>query len=141
MDLDELERLRRLAAWEPVFADPAFSPGGMFRGPSPAVVRFAREMADLGWSTRGDYGPWSQSEAGLAFTKDNARIPTATSDELALLLTTIMRMDRFSRGVLDEAFGRGTILAIVRRARVLVGTTQNERPPAGPQGSSESSTS
>ena len=132
MDAKELDRLQRLAAWEPVLGAPGFSPGQAFRGPSPDDVRFASEMADLGWSTRSEYGPWSGSDAGRALIADNSRIPGATADELALLLTSIMRADRFNGGVLDEAFRRGTILAVTRRARVLAWTAPNERPEASP---------
>jgi len=124
----DLDRLHALAAWEPVFGAPGFSPGRFARGPSPDVVRFAQEMADLGWSTHPDYGPWSQTDRGQALLEDDARIPGATADELALLLTTIVRADRFNGGVLDAAFRRGTILAIARRARVLAWTTPNDRP-------------
>jgi hypothetical protein len=124
----DVDRLRALAAWEPVFGAPEFSPGRFARGPSPDVVRFAQEMADLDWSTRPDYAPWSQTDAGRAMLEDNTRIPGATADDLALLLTTIFRSDRFVGGVLDAAFARGTILAIARRARVLLWTAGDEQP-------------
>jgi hypothetical protein len=124
----ELDRLRALASWEPVFGAPGFSPGRAFRGPSPEVVRFGQEMADLGWTTRPDYAAWSQSPDGRALLDDDSRIQRATAGELALLLTTIVRSDRFNGGVLDAAFARGTMLAIARRARVLVRTLSNERP-------------
>ncbi len=128
MTTTELDRLRALASWEPVFGAPGFSPGRAFRGPSPEVVRFGQEMADLGWTTRPEYGRWMQTPEGRALIEDDARIQRASPEELALLLTSIFRTDRFNGGVVDTAFARGTMLAIARRARVLVGTLPNERP-------------
>jgi hypothetical protein len=125
VEVSDLDRLRALAAWEPVFGAPGFTAGRSLRGPSPDVVRFAQEMADLGWTTRPDYAAWSQSEGGRALLENDSRIAGASADELALLLTTIVRTDRFNGGVLDAAFARGTMLAIARRARVLAWTTSD----------------
>jgi len=123
--VSDLDRLRALAAWEPVFGAPGFTAGRSLRGPSPDVVRFAEQMAELGWTTRGDYAAWSRSPEGQALLEDNGRLLRASPDELALLLTTIVRTDRFNGGVLDAAFARGTMLAIARRARVLAWTTSD----------------
>jgi len=124
----DLDRLRALAAYETVFEAPGFSAGGWVRGPSREVVEFTREMAELGWTTRPDYPAWSQTPEGRALLGDDARIQHASADELALLLTTIVRYDRFDHGVLDAAFARGTMLAIARRARVLFLTAGQEPP-------------
>ena len=126
--LTELERLQRLAAYEPVFGAPGFSPGRFARGPSLDVVRFADEMASLGWSTHPEYFTWMRSDEGRALIEDDSRIQRASPEELSLLLTAIFRTDRFNGGVLDTAFARGTMLAIARRARVLAWTLPNERP-------------
>jgi hypothetical protein len=126
----DAERLRRLAAWERVFGDPAFSAGRAWRGPSPDVVRFADEMAELRWSTRPDYAAWAATPEGRALLDDDQLVLRASADELALLLTTILRGDRFNAGVLDAAFANGTMLRIARRARVLLWTTVNQPDPA-----------
>jgi hypothetical protein len=133
MPLTELERLQRLAAYEPVFGAPDFSPGRFARGASADVVRFSQEMADLGWSTHPGYGPWMQTPEGRALIEDDSRIQRASPEELALLLTAIFRTDRFNGGTLDAAFSRGTMLAIARRARVLAWTLPNERPATDPE--------
>ncbi len=128
MPFTELERLQRLAAYEPVFGAPGFSAGRFARGPSVEVVRFSDEMATLGWSMHPEYGRWMQTPEGRELLEDTSRIQRASPEELALLLTTIFRTDRFNGGVVDTAFARGTMLAIARRARVLAWTLPNERP-------------
>jgi hypothetical protein len=128
MPLTELERLQRLAAYEPVFGAPGFSAGRFARGASADVVRFSEEMATLGWSTHPEYFRWMQTPEASAFLEDASRIQRASPEELALLLTSIFRTDRFNGGVVDTAFARGTMLAIARRARVLAWTLPNERP-------------
>jgi hypothetical protein len=130
--LTELERLQRLASYEPVFGALGFVPGRFARGPSQDVVRFAEEMATLGWSTHSESFTWMQTPECRALLEDDSRIQRASPEELSLLLTAIFRTDRFNGGVLDAAFSRGTMLAITRRARVLAWTLPNERPPDPP---------
>lgn len=50
---------------------------------------------------------------------DPSTIAVADVDQLAHLLTTLIRGDRFNEGLLASAFDDGTLLAIARRMAVL----------------------
>jgi hypothetical protein len=135
----ELERLRRLAAWESVFSSPDFSIGeweggsadadGVIQTPyfvySEGVDRFQRELGQLGWVHPFDWPAWATTARGQELAGTRAAIATATPTELGNLLTTIVRSDRFSEGSLAGAFESGLILAIVRRAGELADQIAN----------------
>jgi hypothetical protein len=65
---------------------------------------------------------WSDFAAGPdyhALRDDPSRITLADTGRLAELLTTLIRGDRFSEGLLANAFDDGTLPAIARRMAVL----------------------
>lgn len=65
---------------------------------------------------------WSDFAAGPdyhALRSDPARIASADAGRLAELLTTLIRGERFSEGLLAGAFDDGTLPAIARRMAVL----------------------
>lgn len=65
---------------------------------------------------------WSDFAAGPdypAVRSEPARIASADAERLAQLLTTLIRGDRFSEGLLAGAFDDGTLPAIARRVAVL----------------------
>jgi hypothetical protein len=45
---------------------------------------------------------------------------TATANQLAKVLTALIRGERFSEGTLREAFKSGLLLAVARRAKALL---------------------
>jgi hypothetical protein len=128
--VDQAQRLRRLAAREAVFSSPEFSIGhwdGGYRTASGAIQmpyfvysdvvdRFHRELGELGWVYPFDWGAWAGSPRGQELLVGPAAVATATAPELANLLTTIIRSDRFSEGTIADAFERGLMTAIARRA-------------------------
>ncbi len=134
MTADNLGGLRRLAAYEPVFGDPGFSPGtweggrpgehGVIQMPwfsyNETVDRFHRELAALEWIYPFDWPAWAATPEGGRLISDPDAIATASAADLAKVLTSIVRGDRFHEGALAAAFERGTIGAITRRAAELV---------------------
>ncbi len=134
MIADDLERLRRLAAYEPVFNDPSFSPGtweggrpdehGVIQMPwfsyNDTVDRFHRELAAAQWIYPFDWPAWAATPEGRRLVSDPDAIATASAADLAKVLTSIVRGDRFHEGAFAAAFERGTIAAITRRAAELV---------------------
>jgi hypothetical protein len=129
----EVERLRRLGAWEEIFTSPDFSVGepaggranaeGVIQMPymdySPAIWRFRTEMGQLGWVYPFDWPAWAATPRGQQLVTEPAEISTSTADELAKVLTTIIRSDRFSDFAIAHAFEGGFLTAIARRARQL----------------------
>lgn len=73
--------------------------------------------ADIDWRT------WGETDDALALRRDPARLTRATPEELAHLLTTIVRGDRFNEGLLLDAFESGLLARICHRAAGLVGST------------------
>ena len=128
------DRLRRLAAWADRFADPSFSVGewvpsttgadgvihlGWFER-SEAAQEFVSEMYRLGWVYSFDWMAWLQTPEGHRLSSGPDPVATATTEDLARLLTAIIRGDRFSEGQLDGAFRSGILQAIARRAQTLI---------------------
>jgi hypothetical protein len=60
-------------------------------------------------------GPEARSLAG-----DRAALGQASEDQLAKLMTALIRQDRFVEGNLAAAFRDGLLLAMAERARALV---------------------
>lgn len=81
---------------------------------------FRRVAAGGGFVTPlADWTNWSRTPEWLAFRADPSLIATATPEQLAKLLTTFIRGDRFNEGAFLGAFESGHLLAIARRARAL----------------------
>lgn len=130
-----LARLQALGEWADRFSTPEFTMGrwaGGERGPdgviqmpwfdySPAAQAFIQQVYDLEWVMPFDWGQWAATDRALRLLSDPSSIETATAEELADLLTTIVRGDRFSEGELAQAHEAGILPAIVRRAGILAG--------------------
>ena len=129
----DVEALRALAAWEPRLADPAFSIGswtpsrtrddgvivmGYFTL-SEAADAFLRDLGRAGLVRPFDWMAWLATPRGEEL-REPAAVATATPEELANLLTAIVRSERFSEGSLEGAFESGLLLAIAHRAGELV---------------------
>ena len=81
---------------------------------------FIQSAYDLGWVVDGfDWMVWAQTPEGRALHDDREALANATPDQLARLLTAVIRMDRFSDGALADSYDSGLITAILRRAAVL----------------------
>jgi hypothetical protein len=91
---DELEELHRL-----VYADD--------------WIRY-----DLGWPT------WMESSEARALLEDPAAMREATPEQLARVLTVIVRLERFSDGTMAGAVRSGLVTRLLRRAAVLAEGTE-----------------
>lgn len=128
--------LRALAAFIDAFEAPGFAFGewerseerepGVWTMPyvdyGPTALEFQRAAASHGW-VRSDVNwmKWAETPEARRFVDNPAEIATASAEQLARLLTTIIRGDRFSEGNMLGAFESGHLTAIAHRAQVLAG--------------------
>lgn len=76
------------------------------------------------WIVAGfDWRTWLSGEEGRALRDDPDAVAAATPDQVAWLVTAIVRSDRFVEGSIAGAFESGLLARISRRARDLVGAT------------------
>lgn len=130
-----MEQIRELVRFLPSLEDPDFKAGefhgaeetgeGVFNMPYVAYSKLADEFVqaayDHGWVLRGfDWPKWAQSREAETLRDDEATLASATSEQLARLLTVVIRQDRFVEGALLDAFESGLILRIVRRAAAIL---------------------
>lgn len=81
---------------------------------------FVTACYDYGWVlTDFDWGAWLNSPEGIELRKNHNSIARATPDQIAKLLTCLIRQERFSDGTLAAAFESGVLTAIARRAMTL----------------------
>jgi hypothetical protein len=114
-------------------ADPAFSTGtwtpsrtddagvihlGWF-DLSDACQAFVSEMYELGFVHAFDWRQWLAAPEGRDLARRPEAVATAGADDLARLLTAIIRSERFGDGQIEGAFESGLLLAIARRAEGL----------------------
>lgn len=120
--------LEALAAYVPVFADPdcqfgswsgadALEDDESIRLPyvelTEVAERFLRTCADHGWiSPDIDWPAWAVTPGARRLHDEPAALESATSDDLAHLLTALVRGDRFYEGQLLEVFRSGLLLRI-----------------------------
>ncbi|HEX6868113.1 MAG TPA: DUF6508 domain-containing protein [Candidatus Limnocylindrales bacterium] len=89
---------------------------------TPTAQAFVRDAYDLGW-VRGDvdWGTWSETAEATTLRDDPTALARADRDQISKLLTTLIRLDRFSGGTLGSAFSSGVLTGIVRRIAALEG--------------------
>jgi hypothetical protein len=73
-----------------------------------------------------DWRSWLAGDEGRSLRDDPAAIANATPDQLAWLLTAIVRSDRFVEGSIAGAFESGLLAGISRRAAALLESRQVE---------------
>jgi hypothetical protein len=66
-----------------------------------------------------DWSEWMQTPEAIALRDDTEVLKRANPDQLAKLLTMLIRQDRFVEGSLAETFDSGLLTAILRRAAAL----------------------
>ncbi len=133
---DGRAKLERLAAFAERFRDPAASlgtwasitgngtpdepyshPRFMLSELGSAFVNMANEM---GWILRQfDWSSWAQEPRAKMLLNDRGALAEATPDELARLLTVVVRQDRFIEGGVEGQFKEGLLLRMAERAEVL----------------------
>jgi Family of unknown function (DUF6508) len=134
-DPETAARLRGLAAYLPVFGAPDFAFGHWIRPePRDGVVHlsyfklsdsgraFCQAMYDLGWVTSFDWRTWSQTLEAKSIRDDRDTLAASSPDQLANLITVLIREDRFVEGALATAHESGLLTAIIRRAANLAST-------------------
>lgn len=127
------DQLKKLAGFLPAFEDPEFRAGevrggveepGVFSMPyfslGEVASDFYKMLYDEGWILMDfDWPVWGQSAEAITLCEDAAALARAEAQQLAKLLTVVVRQDRFASGAIFEAFETGLMLRIVRRAAVL----------------------
>lgn len=82
---------------------------------------FVQATYDSGWIKADfDWGEWSSTDEAHQLQENAAFLENATVDQLAHLLTLLVRQERFSEGRLGSAYESGLIIKIVRRAEALL---------------------
>jgi len=137
--VDTAERLRVLADLVPVLgaADADFGHweapppiDGVHHMPwfefGPTAEAFRSAVGRGGWMVIGfDWMTWLQTEEGAALRDRPEALAAATPDDLARLLTAIIRSDRFVEGSIAGAYESGLLARIALRASALL----DEAPP------------
>ena len=84
------------------------------------LIDFESAAYDLGWVRPGfDWPSWKATPEAARLRDDQECLSQATPDQLARLLTTLIRQERFCEGTFASAFEAGLLLGILRRARAL----------------------
>ena len=128
------EQLRDLADFWPVFANPKFvyevqdevkEKKGVNTIPSsslsPEAKDFNKMIYQEGWILDGfDWPEWAQTdEFKDLFSKPEA-LAKASADQLAMLLTALLRKERFCEGTMASACSDGLLAGITQRAGMLL---------------------
>lgn len=111
--------------WElPPPRDGVHSLGWFEFGPTAEAWRTA--VAQGAWIVDGfDWRSWLAADEGRALRDDPGAVANATPDQLAQLLTAIVRSDRFVEGSIAGAFASGLLAGISRRAAVLLASSSD----------------
>lgn len=133
-DAPLVDRLEALAAFLPIFEAPGFVfatwgggeevEPGVHQMPycslSTEALRFLDAAYQAGWVVPGfDWSEWAGTPEGEALLAGPQGLAQATPEQLARVLTVLIRLDRFSEGRLLEAYRTGYLTAILRRAAEL----------------------
>jgi len=87
---------------------------------SPAAESYLRAVGESGMMlTDFDWPSWASTPEAKALHGDREVLAHATPDQLAMLLTALIREDRFNEGALGDSFESGIMTAIARRAKEL----------------------
>lgn len=87
----------------------------------PTGDAFIAAVGRGGWIIAGfDWMTWLQTDEGQALRDRPGVVETATPDQLARLLTAIVRSDRFVEGSIVGAFESGLLTRIAKRAATVL---------------------
>jgi hypothetical protein len=127
------DRLRALADLVPLLEAPDADFGHWERPPprdgvgslgwfefGPAAEAWRDAVGRGGWVIAGfDWRAWLETDEGRTLKERPEAVAAATPDQLAKLLTAIVRSDRFVEGSIEGAFRSGLLVRIARRAAAL----------------------
>lgn len=135
---DTTTMLQALAAFGPQLRDPNASAGrwagqkgsGTVDDPltmpyfdaSDLLNRFVDMVYNAGWIQDFDWMEWSRGSEARRLMRDSKALSDATVDQIANVITTLVRADRFSEGTLARSFETGTLRALAERAEALLAT-------------------
>ena len=128
------ERLQALADFLPLFEQSGFEFGEWIANPksetgvlmmpyyswSDTAHLFVKTAYDTGWVLNFDWPAWKQTDEAIGLRDDAAALAAAAPEQLARLLTVLIRQDRFVEGALGSAYEAGLLMSILRRAAELV---------------------
>jgi endonuclease III len=87
---------------------------------SATAAAFVQATYDYGWILRDfDWPAWKGTDEAVRLHDDPVFLEQASAEQLAKLLTLIVRQDRFCDGLLNEVYESGFLIRILRRAEVL----------------------
>ena len=112
------DKLTALARFAPIFSAPGFQfsvrsrsgigESGIRTLPLPVhsaeASQFVAAAYEFGWVEPFDWSGWANTPDGKGLMESPDRVKTATLGELAKLLTTYIRGERYCDGTLDGAF-------------------------------------
>jgi len=87
---------------------------------SDLLNRFEAMTYNAGWVQDVDWMEWSRGPEAKRLLRDKVSLAEATVDQIANLITTIVRSARFSEGALARYFKDGVLLALAERAEALL---------------------
>jgi hypothetical protein len=132
--LTETEKLAVLARFAPKLASQTrrfVATAGEDRfdeGLTPDMLAFADVVARAGWLVTFDWASWAQTAEGQRLLGEPRHVTAATADQVAKVLTALIRAERFWEGTLNEALQRGLLVAIARRAEALLDLQEAQQP-------------
>lgn len=87
---------------------------------SPTATEFVQACYDNGWVLEGfDWPSWKETPEFAELDDKPAALVAATPEQIARLLTVLIRQDRFAEGSLAQHYDSGLLLGILKRATVL----------------------
>jgi hypothetical protein len=135
---DLRDALQTLASFSDTLSAERFSPGEFvaarempdgsihigYSSLSAQAEAFIQAVYDRGWVQPFSWINWQRTPEATRLLEDREYLAAATPEQLSRLLTTIIRRDRFTDGVLLSEFQTGVIAAIAARAKALVDQMQ-----------------
>jgi hypothetical protein len=83
-------------------------------------VAFLDAATRAEWIVPFDWAAWAETAEGQRLLGEPRHVAMATTDQLAKVLTALLRGERFSEGTLNQASENGLLLAIAQRAETLL---------------------
>ena len=123
-----LEQLKAIAKFLPIFDGKNFKFGEWTRAEgelahfcfSEAAQEFIQMAYDAGWMHHFSWMDWQDTKEALQLRDEPGFLAQADVEQLAKLLTTLIRKDRFVEGELASAYEFGLLTRIIRRAAAIL---------------------